>query len=82
MLENIAVSLLFYAVVILGEARRLRKLKRKEIVCCAVCLIAALYPTMIFVCDLPWPNLTDALKAVYGPPSERLVRLLQTYEPS
>jgi len=77
MLEKIIVSLLFFAAVIVGDARRLRRLKRKESICYAVCLIAALYLTLIFVCDLPWPNLTGALKAVYGWPSERLIRLVK-----
>ena len=77
MLEKITVSLLFFAAVIVGDARSLRRLKRKESICYAVCLAAALYLTLIFVYDLPWPNLTGALKAVYGWPSERLIRLLK-----
>ncbi len=82
MLEKITVSLLFYAAVIIGDARRLKRLRRKETILYAFCLLAALYPTLIFVNDLPWPNLTGVLKAVYGWPSERLIRLLRTYEPS
>ncbi|MFC4597818.1 hypothetical protein [Cohnella hongkongensis] len=76
MLEKTALSLLFFFVVLMGDASRLSKLKRKEALPYAAFLIAALYLMVIFIGELPWPNLTDLLQAVYGWPTEQLIRLL------
>ncbi|XID94627.1 hypothetical protein ACF3MZ_08995 [Paenibacillaceae bacterium WGS1546] len=66
MFEKTIVVLIGLAAVFLGDMDRYRQMRPKAGIGYGLLLASALYLSLIFMFDLPWPNLTDVLRTAYG----------------
>jgi len=77
MAERLAVVLLLLAFAVGVQHGDYRRMSARDKVGIAALLMPLAYLIVIFVSQADWPNWSDLLRLVFGPPSERIVGILK-----
>ncbi|MFE5323354.1 hypothetical protein ACFQ88_32200 [Paenibacillus sp. NPDC056579] len=75
--EKLLVMLLCYSAVLACEFPKLRKLRRHERMVYSILMLCSLYLVVIYVLDLPWPNLDEAVDYLFEQPGKRIVEAVK-----
>ena len=77
MAERLAVVFLLFAFTAGVQRGEIRKMIARDKIGIAALLIPLAYLIVIFVLQADWPNWSDLLRLVFGPPTERIVGMLK-----
>jgi hypothetical protein len=76
-MTKIVILVIIYIVIFIHDIPKLKKRESRTIFAYAVIMIIAVYQSMIFAFDLPWPFLHDVVDALFGDPARRIVESLK-----
>ena len=77
MTERLAVVLLLFVFAAIVQRGEFRRMNVRDKIGTAALLVPLVYLIVIFVLQANWPNWSDLLRLVFGPPSERIVSMLK-----
>lgn len=77
MAERLTVVLLLLALAVGIQREGLRRMNARDKIGMAALLVPLTYLAVIFVLRADWPNWSDLLRLLFGPPSERIVGMLK-----
>ena len=78
MLEKCIVLLILYASLFVFELTKWKQYQKRERLSYLGIMIIAGYLSIIYITELPWPNLDDLINVVFKPPAEQLMNYLRS----
>lgn len=77
MVQKIMILVLIYIAIIAYDSKKLKNTSGRERLVYSMLMIAALYPSLIFVFELRWPNLDDWVHFFLKEPAKRIVESIK-----
>ncbi|GAA3405953.1 hypothetical protein ACFFNY_26000 [Paenibacillus hodogayensis] len=74
---KVAFLLLLVAVMLIHDLPRWGRTGRRDRLAYAALMLPMLYLGFLYVTDVPWPNLDEAIDYIFGEPARRLVESLK-----
>ncbi|MDQ0877368.1 hypothetical protein QFZ77_006027 [Paenibacillus sp. V4I3] len=77
MIEKILILLVAYTAIFAHDGLNLKQASSRERFVHSILMIASLYPSLIYVLDLRWPNLDELVHFFLKDPAEKIVESIK-----
>lgn len=78
MVEKIMILLMVFTAIFAYDGPKLKKASSRERLVYGMLMIAALYPSLIYVLELRWPNLDEWIHFFLKEPAKRIVESVKS----